>query len=96
MPRATDAGEAKTYASLDWLKLILSLAIVCIHADLWQGEPPVILWCAVPLFFVMSSYFVVWNGGKPYIEKTSRKHDKKQKSFQSFLHFLLVTSQTLL
>ena len=28
MPRATDAGEAKTYASLDWLKLILSLAIV--------------------------------------------------------------------
>lgn len=64
MPRATGTGEARTYASLDWLKLILSLAIVCIHADLWRGEPPVILWCAVPLFFVMSSYFFWCRAGQ--------------------------------
>lgn len=50
--------EKKNDSRYDVLKLVLSLFVVAIHSDLF---PPLLypwLRVAVPLFFMMSSYFL--------------------------------------
>lgn len=65
--------------SLDMLKFVLSLMVIAIHADLFNGILNPWLKTAVPLFFIISSYF--------FFKKVNSAHGTKNQNsvFKKFI-----------
>ena len=72
--------EKRTYNSIDILKIILALFVVVIHSGIDKTVLAPVLRIAVPLFFIISSYFFFTKNAKLQTnkEKNTALHITRQ------------------